>query len=529
MRKPGNERIEIGAQRLQDFYLLERPEAFPDWVGSAAAFIPSEEASTRHLFTDELTGTPHVRDTLLGLIRGAREKLLFCSFIFADDEIVHALCEAAERLHGGVYVLTALEKEMQPDMRDLGEEIPQHDQKREERRRKHDANLARLARAGVWLRSSKDCHAKFCVRDDEEAVVTSANATRQAYFDNPENGLHLRIPEVARELGRLFAQVWLYMASAESQPGAELHVHSRGRDEAPWKPLRPALGVWPVCTLGQREHSIRASTLALIGNARRELVIASYSAVGLKEHAVGQALRRAMVERGVRVLLVVRSRNLNEDQRRTCAWLFEGIHPEQWCLRAHPLTHAKALVADGERALVWTGNLDGHHGYDGGIEVGIETDQPELARSIRNYVVALAARSSQVGAPYPTLAEVAATEARSQVTGAWGLRLPDALARRVPDLPERLSRRLVGHFRLNKQWVIRVGSDLHLRASRDDAARVITLESAWDAPFLPGRSLDGFFGACTVELVRLPPESQPPIRQEGQGQGRRRKRRPRHR
>jgi phosphatidylserine/phosphatidylglycerophosphate/cardiolipin synthase-like enzyme len=527
MRKPGNERIEIGSQRLEDFYFLEKPEAFPDWVGSAVTSIATEGACTTHLFTDELTKTPHVRDTLLALIRGAREKLFFCSFIFADDEIVKALCEAAERLHGGVYVLTALEKEMQPDMRDLGEEIPQHDQKREERRRKHDVNLARLARAGVWLRSSKECHAKFCVRDDEEAVVTSANATRQAYFENPENGLHLRVPEVARELGRLFAHVWLHMASAESQPGAELHVHSRDREKAPWLPLRREPGLWPVCTLGQREHSIRESTLALIGNARRELVIASYSAVGLKEHAVGQALRRAMVERGVRVLLVVRSRNLNEDQRRTCAWLFEGIHPDQWCLRAHPLTHAKALVADGERALVWTGNLDGHHGYDGGIEVGIETDQPELARSIRDYVVALAARSSQVGAPYPTLAEVAATEERSRVSGAWVLRLPDALARRVPDLPQRLSRRLVGHFRLNKQWVIRVGPDLHLRASRDDGARLITLESALDAPFLQERSLDGFFGACTVELVRLPPQSQAPSGQEGQG--RRRKRRQRHR
>ncbi|WP_309893461.1 phospholipase D-like domain-containing protein [Archangium sp.] len=527
MRRRGNEQIEIGSQRLEDFYFLEKPEPFPDWVGKATTVAPVEWRSTTHLFTDDLTRTPHVRDALLELIRGAREKLFFCSFIFAEDEIVKALCEAAERLHGGVYVLTALEKEMQPDMSDLGEEISEYIRKREERRKHHDENLGLLARAGVWLRSSKECHAKFCVRDDEEAVVTSANATQQAYFGNPENGLRLREPWVARELGRLFAHVWLHEASAESQPGAELHVHSRTRENTPWRPLRRETGLWPVCTLGQHEHSIRERTLALIGTARRELVMASYSAVGLKGHAVGQALRRAMVERGVRVLLVVRSRNLSEDQRKTCAWLFEGLHPNQWCLRAHPLTHAKAIVADGERALVWTGNLDGHHGYEAGIEVGIETDQPPLAGTIREYVTALAARSSQVGEPYPTLTEVAATEVKSRVTGEWVLRLPEALAQQVPDLPQRLSRRLVGHFRLNKQWIIRVGPDLHLRASRDDKARVIILESVWNAPFLHERSLDGFFGGCTVEIVHLPPEFRAAHPQEGQG--RRRKRRQRHR
>ncbi len=112
------------------------------------------------------------------------------------------------------------------------------------------------------------------------------------------------------------------------------------------------------------------------------------------------------------------------------------------------------------------------------------------------------------------------------MTGAWVLRLPEALSRRVPDLSARLSRQLVGHFRMQRQWIIRVGPDLHLRAAKDDAARVITLESAWDAPFLHERSLEGFFGACTVEIVRLPPESQPTRGHEGKS--RRRKRRQRH-
>jgi phosphatidylserine/phosphatidylglycerophosphate/cardiolipin synthase-like enzyme len=319
--------------------------------------------------------------------------VLFASFLFSDEAIVRALCAASERLRGGVYVVTALNKHMQADLSEPDAEEEHSIDKRRQREQRHEGLLRQMARAGVWLRSSGDAHAKLCVVDDEVCAVTSANATREAYEINPELALIVRNPGVACDLGRLFARVWLHRSTFDSEPGADLNVKSNAPAKAPdWTPLSTTGDVRVIATLGADERSLLKATLGIIERAERELYIATYSLVAVEEHPVGIALRKA-ARRGVHIRLVLQPNNQREDQRRACAWLVRGA-PDRVLVRGLERTHAKAIVADGARALVWTGNLDGRHGYESGFEVGIASERPMVVEALREYVKDLFERAS---------------------------------------------------------------------------------------------------------------------------------------
>lgn len=355
--------------------------------------LPSSAGDVDITFTDETARRAHIRDAQLAAISGARRKVLFASFLFSDEAIVQALCAASERLRGGVYVITALDKHMKADLSELDAEEDLSVDRRRERERKHEELLRQMARAGVWLRSSSDAHAKLCVIDDEICAVTSANATNEAFESNPELALIVRHPGVARDLGRLFARVWLHGTTFDSEPGADLNVKSRSAGRAPgWAPLKPNGDVRAVATLGSQERSLLENTLEIIEGAEQDLCIATYSVVAIEDHPVGIALRKA-ARRGVRIQLVVQPKNQREDQRNSLAWLVRGA-PGKVLVRGLARTHAKAIVADGAHALMWTGNLDGRHGYESGFEVGLATRRPALVEGLRAYVQELFDRAS---------------------------------------------------------------------------------------------------------------------------------------
>lgn len=375
-------KVRIGDQRLRGpLFVAVAPEIAP-WVPDAeptAVLRPGVE----HVATWQ--GSPGIRRRILRALREAQGKVLFCSFIFADEQIVDALCEVAERLRGGVYVITSLDRDLRPDRSEAEDSFD------EDRREAHRAALARLSQAGAWLRGVPDCHAKFCVVDDELAIVTSANATREAYERNPENGVALRDRSVAHELGRLFAHLFIERPGFDSPPGDRPDVKSlRAPRTVPrWRPRERSGPTRLVATVHDEETHLVDCATELIDAARRTLVIATYSVVDLEDHPVGGALRAAL-DRGVRLLLVVRPRNLHDPQRAALDWLLADRDPEQVCLVGHRWTHAKALIADGARALVWTGNLDGQHGWTSGIEVGLDTRDPALVEHVERYVGRLA-------------------------------------------------------------------------------------------------------------------------------------------
>lgn len=417
---PGAPTIQLGQQRVPGV-LFMRDKAPPS--GIKYQVQDTRRGDIVHVSTDDFSKAAHIRELLIAQIGAASHKVLFCSFLFADDDIVQALCEAAERLHGGVYILTALGKHLRAEVLELDEEIDAQTAKQRERAQRHDNHLRQLAHSGAWLRSAEDCHAKFCVVDDTCAIITSANSTKEAYESNPEDGLALHQPFVAHEFSRLFSYIWLQLTTLESLPGASLDVHSLpARPILPWQALSSVGDTHAVTTLRQYEASLLDAAVQVIDHARSHLMIATYSFMGMEHHPVGAALQRALA-RGVAIDLLVQPRNHIEAQRASLAWLL-GLGPKQVRIHGHRRTHTKSIVADDQVVLLWTGNLDARHGWDDGIEVGVVVDDPGVAAAVGRWTGNVMQRCTEVALNTPSVRQLAEAGFPTALPGDWELWLP---------------------------------------------------------------------------------------------------------
>lgn len=428
--------IVLGEQRFDGVW-------FAPTTSRHAAFRSHDtgRADLVHIATDDLSRAAHIRDRLVDAIRSATHKVLFCSFLFADDAIVRALCEAAERLHGGVYILTALGKHLRPDL-DVDAADAAMQRARADR---HTEHLRALAHAGAWLRSTEDCHAKFATIDDRLAIVTSANATQEAYEQNPEDGLVARDEPVARDLSRLFAHTWRHLASLESVPGSQLDVRSIALPRVPrWQRLEQREPIGLVATLRKQEASLREAAIGVIDAATERLTIATYSFSGIEAHPIGHALQRALA-RDVEIELLLRPRNHIAAQRRSCAWLC-GLAPERVRIHGHRRTHTKSIVADDRDALLWTGNLEAAHGWEDGIEVGLRVRDAGAAAAIAAWTSDVMNRATHVGLRSPSANELVGRGAASPISGTWDVHVaPGTSVERIATLVQRCPVEVIKH------------------------------------------------------------------------------------
>lgn len=453
-----------------------------------------------HVSTDDLTRTAHIREALIKQIAKAKQKVLFCSFLFADEEIVRALCEAAERLHGGVYILTALGKHLRAEVLDEPDsDVDKNTAKLQERARRHDEHLSRLARAGAWLRSVEDCHAKFCVIDDACAIVTSANATQEAYESNPEDGLLLLNNSVAHEFGRLFSHVWRYLATLESVPGTRLDVHSLDLRPPAWRILSGDQGVHPVTTLRSDEASLCSAAIDIIDRAQEHLAIASYSFMGMETHPIGDALARAL-ERKVRIDLLVQPRNHIDAQRISLAWLLD-LAPSQVRICGHRRTHTKSIVADDQIVLLWTGNLESRHGWDNGIEVGIVVEDAGVAAAVSAWTGDLMQRHTHIALISPSVRELVAAGQPLALPGEWTLGLSPSI--QASAVVYALSRNPAELLEVDDKTVLRCGNELLLNIRVDAENRRIEVVQPWNKNFMGSRN-KGWLAESVVRVVSAP-------------------------
>ncbi|WP_438002336.1 phospholipase D-like domain-containing protein [Sorangium sp. So ce185] len=511
----------LGPERLVGMFFVPGAPMLRAWIESNPLPGPTAAGPIAHLATTGPDPKAPLRAALLDLINGAEEKVFLASFLFADRAVTEALARKAERLRGGVYVLTALDRSFPMDIGEPEEDEPgKREQIDRNRRLQHFENLRTLAKAGAWLRSAADLHAKLCVVDDRVAFVTSANATDAAYQKNPENGLLVRDPMLARELGRAFARVFLHRVTHQSPPAADLDVKEfRPTPGPPWKPMVVRSPDAAVATIGRDEASLLHVTLELINSARRELVLTAFSAVDLRDHPVGVALRAA-VARGVRILAVFPPDDRRSDRRETGAWLFGDAPDGAVTVAGCPRTHAKAMVADGARTLVWTGNLDGRHGYQDGFELGLATSRPDVAIAVRAYVISLALVASHraVFNPTPdTLADAYGTP--TPLTGDWTLVLPPGALWSPATLIELLRSVPATFTRRSSELIVRIGEAAELITSVDVQRRTLRVERSSDRPS-NGAPFDGYLRGCRLTVTGGGKEMARPEKRRGGRRGR---------
>lgn len=499
--------VQLGEQRVTGIVFVPAHSAQP----RPHRIHETKRADIVHISTDDLTPTAHIRRALVAQIGDAKQKVLFCSFLFADEEIVRALCEAAARLHGGVYVLTALGKHLRAEVLEPDTDVDANTAKLQQRAARHEDHLQRLAHAGVWLRSAEDCHAKFCVVDDVCTTVTSANATQEAYESNPEDGLVLRDARAAREFGRLFAHVWQHLTTLESTPGARLDVHSLGSPRVPaWRALSGAAQVRPVTTLRRDEASLRDAAIAVIDRAKHHLAIATYSFMGMEDHPVGWALARAL-SRNVRIDLLVQPRNHIEKQRASLAWL-TSIAPDRVRLHGHRRTHTKSIVADRETVLLWTGNLESRHGWDNGIEVGVVVDDPGVAAAVAEWTADVMDRRTHIAMSSPSARELVAAGQPSALLGEWTIQLPAGA--QTPVVVRALSRNPVELLEVQGGLVLRCADELVLDVRVDEKNRRIEVTRTWGAEGLVGARTRGWLSDTVLRVGSAPATGPTPAAQQ---------------
>jgi phosphatidylserine/phosphatidylglycerophosphate/cardiolipin synthase-like enzyme len=377
MTSPTTDAVDLGALVVPGGYFVHRASA-----PGRTPFHPNAVGGNghRHSYT-YVGGGSTSRTDALDLIDSARRKVFVASFFVGDTEVREALCRAAERLRGGVYVISAMtERDLNRAINDVDEQ-EQIDQQIEHKR------FEELTRHGIAVRAYEGCHAKFIVVDDRAALVSSANLTTSGLDTTGENGILVDAPDDVDRVARFFAVLWhgsRWQMEMTGEPVVTVNT-------APSRPVLlppPAPGtVGPIWTLPDQRH-IADAIADLIGGAATELLLATFSLDGmtkrpdlLLDHVA------SAIDRGVHVRLLLRGRN-NVPAHSADAAALAALGVELYPCR---LNHAKGVIADRTRGALFSANFDASHGLDRDVELGMRLDgTPALGEALRYFEHAIA-------------------------------------------------------------------------------------------------------------------------------------------
>lgn len=411
--------LDLSRNRVEGgFFLLKHSQ--PPRFG----WQPEPAGDYRIVGTYKGSGAP-IRDALLKMLEQARRRVFVASFVIGDDAVVEALARTAERLKGGVYVISALdEKSLRRGLQDYEE----GEQESPEERRK---NFERLTSSGVYVRGHESCHAKFAVVDDRIALIGSANFVTAGFEKTGEANVIVRNTAHVRQLARLFTELWYEGCKWEIPPGETYLVADRAASSPPVRPQLPEVGktgvVW---TNGPGQMHLLRAIQKVIQTSRTDLTLSSYSIVGMREnpHLLFDDIQQA-VKRGVHVRLLLRQRNAWPDQMLDVV----AAHDMGVAIYGDLHNHAKVAIADSTESVVFSANFDAKHGLDSGVEVGFHvTDVPTVCE-IRRFIDHAISHAATTFVRNPTLAEVDAGPLAARWCKPWGLGSEFAVSLRAAD------------------------------------------------------------------------------------------------
>jgi phosphatidylserine/phosphatidylglycerophosphate/cardiolipin synthase-like enzyme len=389
--------VDLGALVLDEGYFLLRQPAV-----ARMPFLGGDEppGSCQHVFT--YAESPQaIKEAAIDVIDSAREKVFVASFLLGDTDLLDALYRAVGRLCGGVYVVSALDEK---SLRRGLAETESDDDPDAADKRAHSKRFEDMTQRGIAVRGHENCHAKFIVADDRRALVSSANLVTRAFGITGENGALISDPAEAGRLGRFFARLWS-SCTYEMPPGEAHTVQQRDPSDSPCAvpvpPVGPGTGlIWTY----PGENVILATLHDIIARAERTLLLATFGLTGLTDHPelLTAPLERAIRERGVKVTMLVRSRNNMAGHRGDAATLAAlGV-----TIYADLLNHAKGAIADEAYGALFSANFDAAHGLNSGVEVGIRLDgTPALQEAVRYFQHAMI-YSDQLFDPRPAQASL---------------------------------------------------------------------------------------------------------------------------
>jgi phosphatidylserine/phosphatidylglycerophosphate/cardiolipin synthase-like enzyme len=380
--QPGT--IDLGARVVPGGFFVMRPNAPARTRFTSVPTSAWDEY--RHCFTYAGGGST-IHDELIAMIDGARQKVFVATLYLGDARVREALVRAADRLRGGVYVVAAL------DNKGLDKAINETDDLADVDKQIEYRNFKEITTRGIYVRGYPGLHAKYVVVDDSVALVSSANLATRAFCRTGENGVVVTRKSDVHVLATLFARLWAHSPFDMPPNRTESPVKHRDAGRAPKLP--EITGNGPLWTY-ESSATVLAAVRELIDSARSDLVLATYSLLGIahglsdREPARPDLLLdpvRAAVDRGVAVRLLLRGRNIGDATRREATAFAEAgvrIVPDR-------LNHAKGVIADGARGALFSANFVPGMGLLGGVEVGMRLDgTPALDEAGRYFAHAMA-------------------------------------------------------------------------------------------------------------------------------------------
>ena len=304
---------------------------------------------------------PAILQTMVDMISSAKHSILLFNWMLNHPEIEKSLVAAANRLNGRVHVLTTLGTSIFSRYSD------------EDQAKKDLERLQNLAGNGVYIRLHPESHAKFLIADDE-LLITSANIVKTSLEENIETGVRVNDANTVTSLRTFFSHLWLHEANQHIRPSK-----NDPRLGNPWSqsntPPAPVASAYAIWTLSNRRMSLVKAILDTIKSAKKTLRISTYvlsnAESGIGKQVVDELVAASKKGVAITILYHATDKAIGRPPREHEAVGFLRLMSSKGVsMRGHPDLHAKHVIADNTKGILFTANLDGSHGLNTGIEVG---------------------------------------------------------------------------------------------------------------------------------------------------------------
>lgn len=322
-----------------------------------------------------------LKTELIQIIQEAKTVLKVCSFILTDKEIFEVLLSKVQNTNVAVFVLTQLDASKLTNTSFLTEE-----ESKEQSYGIHLSYMKILYEHGVHVRASTNAHAKFIISDRQKGFIMTANLTTPSLTFNTESAVYMN-EKCVEQLDKLFDVIFqkgtAYRQYLDTgKKNKQLVVQNESNIKAEWLPK--VNGANLRYTYEQLENNLYAEIISVIDSADTYLYISSYSIVALQNLPVFlESIKRA-IQRGVDISIFCRGMNYRTDHLKSCDELLAlGCK-----IYGDVFNHSKGVLNE-KTGLLFTANIDGHHGLINGLEVGLclSEEQHAIVREFHIHLI----------------------------------------------------------------------------------------------------------------------------------------------
>lgn len=313
-------------------------------------------------------------EVLTTLISKANKYVKICSFIIDNRQIFELIKKQLTERHLAVFILTAV------DERNIKSDILSEDESAEFSSVRHFEFIGELVKVGAHIRASASAHAKFVIMDGDEALLMSANLTEPSLVNNlknkepnDESGILIKNRNEVKTLERLFDSIFQYGTQFKkfvnfSKEIQLIDIKDIDIDKMDFPSSETSI-LW---SYEDFQHLIYDKLVDLISQATKEIMISTYSIVGLRNLAeLTMQFQLFLQNKKGSVRVFCRAMNHRSDHIAACTELSKiGVE-----IFGDMFNHSKGISVDDNEGIIFTANIDGFHGLKNGFEVGYFFDR----------------------------------------------------------------------------------------------------------------------------------------------------------